>query len=156
MLGCINNPIAYATMGDYGIRTKEQFDALNEATLLTYPIAFPGKLVYIIYLKDKRNEAIGAVTLAQRNRRIPPDIGWALLPEYMGKGYATEAAKEFLRWVTEDWELPVCTWPEESNRRSVRVAEKLGFIDGGVVRSVDGHGHGEMKEGEGEGESTLR
>lgn len=42
-----------------------------------------------------------------------------------------------------------CTWPEEGNRKSVRVAEKLGFVDGGVVRSVDGHGGVEGWGGQG-------
>ncbi|KAF8849372.1 hypothetical protein BDZ45DRAFT_752862 [Acephala macrosclerotiorum] len=133
-------------MGDYGIRTLSQFDALQEATFLTYPISFPQELGYIASLKENPSAPIGAVTLAQRSRQIPPDIGWAILPEFMGNGYATGAAKEFLRWVTQDWKLEVFTWPDEGNRKSVRFAEKLGFVDGGFVRSVDGYG--ELKEGE--------
>ncbi|CZR61367.1 uncharacterized protein PAC_11263 [Phialocephala subalpina] len=137
MLGCINNEISHASMSDYGIRTTQQFDRLNEATFLTYPVAFPQELSYIASLKESPPTPVGAVTLAQRSRQFPPDIGWAILPEFMGNGYATEAAKEFLRWVTEDWRLEICTWPDEGNRKSVRVAEKLGFVDGGVVRSLD-------------------
>ncbi|KUJ19479.1 uncharacterized protein LY89DRAFT_491530 [Mollisia scopiformis] len=146
MLGVINNPIAHATMGDYGIRTASQLDALNQATFLRSPISFPQELIYILQLhlkSDAETETetmIGAVTLAQRSSTIPPDIGWALLPAYMGKGYATEAAGELLRWVRESWGVGVCTWPDERNGGSVRVAEKLGFVDGGFVRSVDGHG----------------
>ena len=53
----------------------------------------------------------------------------------MGKGYATEAAKEFLRAAREEMGIKdVCTWPEETNRESNRVMEKLGFVEGGTVR----------------------
>lgn len=55
---------------------------------------------------------MGAVGLGQRSKAIPPDISWALLEEYMGKGYATEAAKELIRALREEMEVrDICTWP---------------------------------------------
>lgn len=94
-------------MGDFGIHTNTQLDALHDATFLTHPISYPKDLVYVIYLKSNQDEneeevVIGAVRLGQRSPKIPPDIGWALLPLYMGKGYATEVAREFLRWVVDE------------------------------------------------------
>ena len=133
-------------MGDYGIRTPAQLDSLHTATRLTHPIALHLDLVYIIHLRSSHSSLsdpaqeltgpmVGVVTLGQRHPQMPPDIGWALLAEFMGKGYATEAAREFLRAAREEMGIrDVCTWPDESNRESNRVMEKLGFVEGGSVR----------------------
>lgn len=121
-------------MGDFGITTPEQLDALNKSTRI---ISFPNvDLIYIISPKSD-GELIGAVTLAQRTKDLAPDIGWALREGYMGKGYATEAATELLRALREEMGIKdVCTWPNEGNRESNRVAEKLGFVNGGTVRDL--------------------
>jgi RimJ/RimL family protein N-acetyltransferase len=56
----------------------------------------------------------------------------------MSKGYATEAAREFLRYLREDFGLQeIMVWPGSTNRESRRVAQKLGFVEGGNVRSVE-------------------
>ena len=125
-------------MGDYGIRTNEQLDALHDATRLTSPNKFDLDLVYLISLNNQPSELIGAVTLAQRSEMMYPDIGWALREEFMGKGYATEAAREFLRVLKEDVGVKdICTWPDGNNVQSNRVTQKLGFVEGGSVRVSD-------------------
>jgi RimJ/RimL family protein N-acetyltransferase len=123
-------------MGDYGIRTPEQLEALNTAIRIIHPIPFPLDMIYIISLHSSPDSPmIGVVTLAQRSKQLPPDIGWALKEEFMGKGYATEAATEFLRALREEIGIKeVSTWPNEKNRQSNRVAEKLGFVEGGTAR----------------------
>jgi RimJ/RimL family protein N-acetyltransferase len=56
----------------------------------------------------------------------------------MGKGYATEVAKEFLRYLREDFGLQeIMTWPGSTNQKSRNVAQKLGFVEGGSVRSKE-------------------
>ncbi|KAE9367662.1 acyl-CoA N-acyltransferase [Stipitochalara longipes BDJ] len=138
MLSCLNNPTAHTRMGDYGIRTKEQLFALHDATQLTFPNAFPFDMVYIISPTSNRSDLAGAVTLGQRSRELYPDLGWALKEEFMGKGYATEAAREFLRALREEIGVrDVCTWPDQKNAQSNRVAQKLGFVEGGTVRVSD-------------------
>jgi len=138
MLSCLNNPTAHTRMGDYGIRTKEQLFALHDATQLTYPSAFPFDMIYIIAPTSQPSDLAGAVTLAQRSSELYPDIGWALKEEFMGKGYATEAAMEFLRVLREEIGVKdVCTWPDENNKQSNRVAQKLGFVEGGTARISD-------------------
>jgi RimJ/RimL family protein N-acetyltransferase len=97
-------------------------------TRLKSPILLDRDLIYVIHVGEENGPLAGAVTMAQRKPAIPGDIGWALLEEYMGKGYATEAAKEFLRFLREDFGLKeIITWPEEANIQSNRVAEKLGL-----------------------------
>jgi RimJ/RimL family protein N-acetyltransferase len=61
---------------------------------------------------------------------FPPDveIGWRFLPEYWGKGLATEAARAVMRYGFDTFGFGrlVCV-PQAANRRSIRVAEKLGM-----------------------------
>jgi RimJ/RimL family protein N-acetyltransferase len=146
MLSCLNNPTAYSRLGDYGIRTPSQLDALHNATRITHPTTFDLDLVYIISLTSQPTELIGAVTLGQRSKEMYPDIGWALREEFMGHGYATEAAREFLRALREEIGIEhVCTWPDETNRESNRVAEKLGFVEGGTVMVKEEQGREEKE-----------
>jgi RimJ/RimL family protein N-acetyltransferase len=142
LLGSMNSPTAHARMGDFGIRTHAEFDALNGTTRLTS--AYSRGMVpdldfyYILRIGDKDGPMIGGVSVAQRGASVPPDIGWCILEPHMGKGYATEGAKEFLRYLREDFGLQeIMVWPGSTNRESRRVAHKLGFVEGGNVRSAE-------------------
>ena len=57
----------------------------------------------------------------------------------MGQGYAAEAGKELLRLVREEIGVTeIITWPGAENQRSIRVAQKIGFVEGGTVEARDG------------------
>jgi RimJ/RimL family protein N-acetyltransferase len=145
LLGSMNSPIAHARMGDFGIRTPAEFDALNGATRLTgtycQGMVPDFDFYYILRIGDEDGPMIGGVSIAQRGVSVPPGIGWCVLEAYMGKGYATEGAKEFPRYLREDFGLQeFMTWPGATNRESRRVAEKLGFIEGGTVRLKEEQG----------------
>ena len=61
------------------------------------------------------------------------------MEEFMGKGYAAEAGVRLLSFAKEDLGVKeVMAWPGKGNQRSVRVAQKIGFVDGGTVRSKEG------------------
>ena len=57
-----------------------------------------------------------------------PELGWALATWAHGKGYATEAAREVIRWARTNLqaERMVCLIHPE-NAASIRLASKLGF-----------------------------
>jgi RimJ/RimL family protein N-acetyltransferase len=57
-----------------------------------------------------------------------PELGWALCPWAHGKGYATEALQAAVAWGDAHFEAlrTVCI-VHRNNRRSFRVAEKLGY-----------------------------
>ncbi|MCJ1308785.1 hypothetical protein MMC25_002440 [Agyrium rufum] len=83
---------------------------------------------------------MGAVFLIQRAATTLPDIGWVLLEDYHGKGYATEAATELLRFAREDIATKeFIAAPGPTNRQSYRVAQKLGFVEGRKVKDKGGH-----------------
>ena len=57
----------------------------------------------------------------------------------MGHAYAAEAGKELLRLATQDLGIKeIITWPGAKNQRSIRVAQKIGFVEGGKIRTSDG------------------
>lgn len=142
-LATFNNSTAYATMGDHGLRTHEDMKKLAK-NVHVRDLKYHGipveveNAVMVVHLGDENGPMIGIVTLCERSPHIPPDIGWGFLEPYMGKGYATEAAKEFLRFVMEDFGIKEITcWPSPKNKPSNRVAEKLGFVEGGTLINSD-------------------
>lgn len=57
-----------------------------------------------------------------------PEIGWVIAPAAQGKGYATEAAQECVRWGRQHFgPIRVIAAMHASNTASYRVAEKCGF-----------------------------
>lgn len=56
------------------------------------------------------------------------EVGWALRPEFRGKGIATEAGEAALKWGFEQFDLSCITaMIQPENTASVRVAERLGL-----------------------------
>ena len=143
LLAAMNSPTAHLSMGDFGIRTPSQFDALNSATRLS-PSTCGGRIsdtdvYYLLRTGQKLGLLIGAVSLAQRGESTPPDMGWCILEQFMGHAYAAEAGKELLRFARQDLGVKeIVTWPGAENQRSIRVAQKIGFVEGGMVRTSDG------------------
>jgi RimJ/RimL family protein N-acetyltransferase len=82
---------------------------------------------------------IGTVTVDRRDRGRPGrlraqggdlEVSYLFLPEFWGRGYATEAVTGVLAWV--DRVLPgepvvLCT--QSANQASVRLAERVGFVE---------------------------
>lgn len=79
---------------------------------------------------------IGFVGLHRPDYALPfspcVEIGWRLCREYWGRGYATEAAREVLRFAFETLELnEVVSFTALPNRRSRAVMERIGQEDTG-------------------------
>jgi RimJ/RimL family protein N-acetyltransferase len=57
-----------------------------------------------------------------------PELGWALVPQFHGKGYATEALRAAVAWGDTHFgqRRTVCIIHRD-NHQSFRVAEKLGY-----------------------------
>lgn len=71
---------------------------------------------------------------------FPPDveIGWRLLPEYWGRGLATEAAQATLDYGFQTWNFRrVIAVAQTPNRASIRVMEKIGMTFDGTFRHQD-------------------
>ncbi len=71
---------------------------------------------------------IGCVGAFFRETWPEIEIGWSVYREHWGKGIATEAVAEVLRWVFEErTEKRATALIDAKNGRSLRVAEKLGM-----------------------------
>ena len=63
-------------------------------------------------------------------------VGYWLLPEARGRGFATRSVRLISRWAHEDLGYArLSLTAEPSNERSCRVAERSGFVREGVLRS---------------------
>ena len=68
------------------------------------------------------------------------DLGYRFLPEYWGKGYATEAGKAFVEYSFEEMNLPVIyAYAHCGNDGSNKILKKLGLNSvGKFVDDLDG------------------
>lgn len=77
---------------------------------------------------------VGEIGIMDAKRDIDPpfgdnrELGWALLPEVHGKGYASEALAAVLDWERQVFNAPrVLALIDPDNAPSIRLAEKYGF-----------------------------
>ena len=87
------------------------------------------------------NTKIGTCGLYDRQGLPFPDLGFAFLPEYQGRGYAYEAARHLLDLIFTRLDYPevlAITVPE--NRASQRLLERLDFTACGTVQLRPGEG----------------
>lgn len=67
------------------------------------------------------------------------DLGYSIVPEYQGKGYAVEIARAVVEWALRRKEIRrVAAECSADNIASIRVLEKTGFrritVDGNMIR----------------------
>jgi RimJ/RimL family protein N-acetyltransferase len=90
-------------------------------------------------------EYLGEAGLADLNRNLTPSIsgipesGWALCAKAHGRGLATEAMRAALTWADQALKSKsTCCIINPKNAASVRVAEKLGYIEQGPAEFDNG------------------
>ena len=73
------------------------------------------------------------------NRETLPcyDVGYALLPEHYGNGYAREGCERVIQFVEDLGQTEVCAIVQENNPRSIHLLEKLGFNNKGILSMDD-------------------
>ena len=126
MLKLLNQASWIRNIGDRGVRTVEDAERYIDARMLE-PFRTLGYGMAVIELKAT-GEAVGLCGLVKRETLPDPDIGFALLDEYSGRGYALEAAAAVLRHARQALKIPrLLAITSPANERSGRVLEKLGF-----------------------------
>ena len=122
----LNEPSFLKNIGDRGVRSLE--DA--HAYLLKGPVASYAANGFGMYRMQVKSsgETAGICGLVKRVTLDHADLGYALLPEFCGIGYAVEAAAAVLvhgHGVLGLRRIVAITGPE--NAGSIRVLEKLDF-----------------------------
>ncbi len=130
ILELLNSPGWLEYIGDRGVRNEEDArNYLKDRLIASY--TEHGFGFYYTGLVDS-GEAIGMFGFAKRPFLEQPDLGFALLPAYSGKGYAVEASKavmEYARTALNLEKLTAFTLP--TNEKSIRLLERVGFHQAG-------------------------
>ena len=136
------NSLAYLqNCNDWKVRTFEQARTFIETTTVK-AYEEQGFGAYIVALKSQPNTPltgapscednltyVGNVGIFQRKSLSAPDLGYSFLPQFEGKGYATEAARAVLQYAREVLgKKDMIALTTEDNKASQRIMEKLGLV----------------------------
>ena len=138
ILELVNTPGWLKYIGDRKVyNVEDAANYLKNGTLKNYEIHGFGFLV--MTLKDS-GTAVGMCGLVKRDTLEDVDIGYALLPEFEGKGYAFEAASATLIFAKNELNLGrIVAITSMENERSGNLLTKLGFkLENKVRLSDDG------------------
>ena len=126
MLSVWNDPAFIEHVGDRGIQSVEQaHEALLNGAFKLYENHGYGP--FRVALSDD-DTAIGTCGLFRREGFDEPDIGWSILPDYCGRGYAHEAAVAILEFARSELGLRrITAFITPANTPSIGLATKLGL-----------------------------
>ncbi|MBO9636114.1 MAG: GNAT family N-acetyltransferase, partial [Chitinophagaceae bacterium] len=112
-------------IGDRGIRDAEGAKRYIDKIVNNYHVLGFG--LYAMELKDT-GEVVGLCGLLKREYLPAVDIGYALLPQFEGRGLALEACRSVMEIAVKELEMDtVFAIVTPANARSIHLLEKLGF-----------------------------
>lgn len=126
VLELVNDPAWLRNIGDKGVR---DLDGAREY-LRNGPLDMYARLGFGLWVAvvTASGSPIGLCGLIRREALDDPDVGFALLPAFRGKGYATEAASAAIRHGRSALGLPrIVAITSADNTESIRVLEKIGL-----------------------------
>jgi len=122
----LNSPGWIKFIGDRNIKTEEQ--AKNY--LLNGPIKSYAENGFGLSLVELKKDSIpiGMCGIIKRENLEGPDIGFAFLPEFMGKGFAFEIANATMVFAKDNLKLfSIFAITVPDNKKSIKLLEKLGL-----------------------------
>ena len=125
MMRLVNDPGWLANIGERNVHNLEQSRAYIQKTLDMYERFGFGSLV--AELKET-GRPIGTCGLVKRESVEDVEVGYALLPEFRGRGLAMEGARAVLDYARDVLGLErVAAIVTPANRDSIRVLERIGL-----------------------------
>lgn len=123
-------------IGDRNVHTVAEAEAyIQKHYLSSYEQHGYGSFAVILKGQDKM---IGACGLYKREQLEHADIGFAYLPEYMGKGYGFEAAQAVMDYAQHELEMEtILGFTVDYNLASIALLKKLGLKEAGTFRFED-------------------
>lgn len=122
----LNSPGWLEFIGDRNVKTDEQaIDYLQKGPIKSYKENGFG-----LSLVETKNDKIpiGMCGLIKRDHLENPDIGFAFLPEFAGKGYAYEIANATMDYAKEVLNINcVLAITTPTNVRSIKLLDKIGL-----------------------------
>ncbi|TAH29748.1 MAG: N-acetyltransferase [Cytophagales bacterium] len=113
-------------IGDRNVKNTTQAETyLKEKLIKSYKENGFG--LFLITLKSNQTP-IGMCGLVKRENLDYPDIGFALLDEYMGKGYAFEAADATMKYAKDILKIEkILGLATVDNKYSIQLLKKIGL-----------------------------
>ena len=136
ILELMNDKDWIKNIGDKGIRTIEDAQAyIQNCFLKTYNESNCG--FYSLNLK-KTHQSIGIAGLVDREGLDHIDIGYGMLPQFRGKGYAFEATKAIYDYGYQELKLEkIVAIVNPDNIGSIKLLTKLGLTYEKMIRLPD-------------------
>ena len=133
ILQLLNSPNWLHFIGDREVHSEEKAREYIEQRLQGSQQTH-GFSLYKMVLRGT-HEAIGLCGFVQRDYLDHADIGFAILPEYEGQGYTTEAALATMDYGIRTLGLdPILGFTTEENIRSQRLLTRIGLKRMGTFR----------------------
>ncbi|MEM9822589.1 MAG: GNAT family N-acetyltransferase [Bacteroidota bacterium] len=125
-LQLLNSPNWLEFIGNRNIHALEDARAYIQMALLnSYQVNGFG--LYKMVLKEQQ-QAIGICGLVKRPSLEHPDLGFAILPQFEGQGYTSEAAMATLQYAQLKLKLePILAITTQKNLGSRHLLEKIGM-----------------------------
>ncbi|WP_375447638.1 GNAT family N-acetyltransferase [uncultured Fibrella sp.] len=122
----VNSPGWLKNIGDRHIKTVTEAETyLQNGPLASYEANGFG--LYLVALKADQTP-VGMCGLIKRTYLETPDIGFAFLPAFTGKGYAAESATATMAFAENTLKLPViAAIVMPTNDPSIKLLAKLGM-----------------------------
>ncbi len=136
MLAIWNDPGFVRFVGDRGIRGETQARrAMRDGILKLY--ADHGYGPYLLESLDG-GSPMGICGLFKRENLDHPDLGYSLLPDFRGRGYALEAARAVLAHARDELGISeILAIVSPANTRSTQLLEKVGMTFRRKLRMPD-------------------
>jgi RimJ/RimL family protein N-acetyltransferase len=128
----VNSPGWLQFIGDRNVHNEEQAIAYLDNNLMK-SYSEHGFGFWKVELTASSN-AVGMCGITKRAHLPYPDLGYAFLPSYFGKGYALEIARATLMYSTEVLKIPkLLAITNQDNDASIKLLKKLDFILDGTT-----------------------
>jgi ribosomal-protein-alanine N-acetyltransferase len=125
VLEIVNSPGWLRYIGDRGVKDLEGAERYIDRNINNYQVQGFG--LYAMVLKDTM-EVTGMCGLLKREYLPAADIGYALLPQFEGRGLALEAAKAVVEFAKNKLQMDTLfAIVTPQNQRSIGLLEKLVF-----------------------------
>ncbi len=137
ILDLVNSAEWIRHISNLGIHTQKQTEEYIKKRMLPQYERLGFGNFCIERLSDHKK--IGTCSMYDRPGHEGFDLGFALLPEFQGKGYAFEASETLMDWMYKRGETKLSAYTLEDNLSSRKLLERLGFRHIGDVQLENDH-----------------
>ncbi len=125
MFALLNDERLYKHIGDGLISDVEQFR--NRYRRLAEGVSADGREQWVNWIMKLNGSCAGYVqaTISDTSAYI----AWMVGTRYQGRGLATQAARELIRWIRQRHEVPILARIDDANIASRKVAIRVGMIE---------------------------